>query len=195
MRCLYSYAQMNEARSITWAWDGEGRGLPPPIRPITPSTLISILAAPKLLLIQLPGSPEKERGIPTIDEEWDYWGSRACLVAHDRGVLVRTYESAITMDGGEGGRREVFVHCRSYSAHHSHIDEGIIHRSDNVWEEHVDYQGECPPGSVLAEVYCLLGESAGWKIPARGKVLPEEAWEVLRSWKASLAEHPLTSVT
>lgn len=188
---LYSYAQMNESRSITWAWDGESRGLPPPIRPISSATLINLLAAPKLLLIQMPGSPDKERGLPCSPEDWNYWGSRPCFASHDRAVLIRTYEykpsatDRVDQDGYDC-RRQVFTHCRSYSAHHSHIDEGIIHRSDDVWEEHVDYQGFCPPGNVLAEVYSMLGEHAGWKVPGRGLTLPEEAWNVLRRWEANL---------
>jgi hypothetical protein len=174
VKVLYSYAQFTEARSVTWAWNGESRGQPSPIRPICETTLKALFTAASLLLIQLPGQHDKERPVPTSEQEWNYWGSKSCFKAHDRGVLIRTYIHPTT--------KEVFTHCRSYAAHHSHIDEGIIHRSEDVWEEHVDYQGLVAPAGVLGMVYKKMGKEAGWRVPGRGLEMNEEAWNVLRKW-------------
>ena len=173
---LYAYAKHTEARSVTWAWNGETRGQPSQILPISKTTLQAMFHAASLLLIQLPGQPDKERPIAVSDEEWDYWGSVPCYESHDRGVLIRTYLHPTT--------GEAFTHCRSYAAHHSRIDEGIIHRSDDVWEEHVDYQGLVPPAGVLGMVYKQMHEEAGWRVPGRGLGMKEGAWDVLRRWKS-----------
>lgn len=186
LKALYSYARIDEARSITCAWNGESRGLPPAIRPISPTTLQAIHTASSLLYIQLPGSPTRRFGIPASDAEWGYWGSKASAKKHDRAVLIRTYTHE--------GTGEVFTHCRGYSAHHSHIEDGIIHRTEDVWEEYVDYMGVCPPAGVLGEVYAAMDGDveAGWKVPGRGLRLSPIAWEVLRRWKAeaSTAKEP-----
>jgi hypothetical protein len=180
MKALYSYAPINEGRSVTLASNGESRGLPPALRRISATTLQTILAATSLLYIQLPGSPTREFGLPVNDAQWQYWGSKSCAEKHDRAVLIRTYEHETT--------GESFTHCRGYSAHHSHIEEGIIHRTEDVWEEHVDYMGACPPAGVLGEVYEAIGHETGggWRVPGRHLRMSESAWEALRRWRAEV---------
>ena len=89
-------------------------------------------------------------------------------------------------DGLDKNFEEVFTHCRSFYAQHCQIENTELFRSTSVWEEHVDYCGMAVPGNILGEVYALSGESAAWRVPGRGLVLPEEAWELLRAWRGKV---------
>lgn len=178
---LYSYTPTtDETRSINWSWNGEMRGLPSPVRQISKQALDRLRNAPQLLCIQPPGSVDREQPLPQEEDDWCYWGSERCFSGHGRATLIRTYHHS---------SGEIFTHCRTYSAHHSHIDEGIIYRSDDVWEEFADYEGGRVSAGTLARVYKIMGETVGWRVPKRGLAMPGGAWEVLRSKESAASIH------
>lgn len=151
-----------------WEWSGRPFFLPARIGHVPPDILSQIFAAASLELIQLPGVIEKEH-----HGGFDYWGSDRCFINHERAILIRTYHQ----DG------VIFTHCRSYTAHVSHISDGVIHRSEHVWEEHTDFNGSLVPASSLSEVYQVLGESVAWTRPGRDLGMPNAAWDVL--WRSA----------
>ena len=144
-------------------------------------------------MIQSSGSSGGEVPLPQSVDEWEahekHYG-----IATTRAVLIRTYTpsdrtaATSTPSSGVEGDLEVFTHCRSFCAEQCQIDDGYLQRSQAVWTEHVDYCGLQLPGNILAEVYAILGETAGWKVPGRNKKLPEAAWGVLRGFKQGVAE-------
>jgi hypothetical protein len=177
MRTLHTYfSSQDDTRSVTWAWKGEVRGLPSALHTISSNTLSQIISAPALTTITFPASPERESPYPHT-----YWGSNACYEAHQSVILIRTYER----HNHEEEDKEKFTHIRSYAAQHSHIHEGLVYRSENVWEESMDYcRGEWHfglTGDSLGKVYEAMGGRVAWTEPGRRLAMPEKAWKVLRS--------------
>jgi hypothetical protein len=157
--------------TIIWPWIRGAYHLPAPIYPIPSAELQRLHGAPWLELIQFTSFPENERN-PTTADDWDYWGSKEAFENHERAILIRTYTN---VDTGE-----IFTHCRAYSAHRIGIQEDLLYRAENVWDQYTDYRGRVVPPHILTKVYEATQESVVWLVPGRGLKMAEEGWEVLR---------------
>ncbi|ORX38350.1 hypothetical protein BD324DRAFT_620507 [Kockovaella imperatae] len=191
MQLFHSHARVSDQdQCLVWTWHEGTCALPAPLRPISPELLQAIGNASDLLMIELSGTSDDEWAFPTSETEWE--DSLPTSKAHplQRAVFIRTYtrNSDQTAEAEMNAEQpeEVFTHCRSYYAEHCLIENDQLLRAQCMWEEHLDYCGSAVPGDILARVYDLLGENAGWTRPGRGLELPEEAWDLLKDWKRSV---------
>ncbi|WVQ68452.1 uncharacterized protein L199_006660 [Kwoniella botswanensis] len=172
MTTLYLYGYSTPAEGTTsFAWDEENQGLPALIRPIPSSILARVRQSKNLRLILFPTDHFDE--LNHVGGE--YRSDQETLKTIGRGVLIRTYTTTDPY-----GKVDTFTHCRSYSAHHTHVSNAQVHHAENVWEEYTDFNGKHINASVLGEVYRVSGEAEMWKEGGRDLQLPEQAWNVLR---------------
>ncbi|WWD02191.1 hypothetical protein V865_000229 [Kwoniella europaea PYCC6329] len=172
MTTLYLYGYPTLAQGTTsFAWDEEYQGLPPLIRPIPSSILARIRQSKNLRLILFATDHVDE--LNYVGRE--YRSDQETFKTIGRGVLIRTYTTT-----DRYGKVNTFTHCRSYSAHHTHVSNAQVYHAENVWEEYTDLNGEHVSASVLGEVYRVSGEEEMWIEGGRDLQLPEQAWDVLR---------------
>ncbi|WVQ79746.1 hypothetical protein IAT38_001846 [Cryptococcus sp. DSM 104549] len=152
--------------TATWSWSSPWQGLPSPVRGIDETILLALHSNPFLSIIHFPTCFNLDDS-PSDDLAWtgSPWPGTS-----ERVVLIRTYVN----------QGETFTHCRSFTSHHEHVDKGLVHEAEQVWEESTDYEGRRVGGGALAEVYMAAGEDVGWTKPGRGLAMVEEAWAILR---------------
>jgi hypothetical protein len=177
MTTLHSYTTLpDKSRTITWSTTTSTKSLPAPLRRISPSIYNQLINAPNLTTITFPSLLSNE-----INPPHTFWGSQECFEAQKQVILIRTYVHEDT--------EEVFMHVRSYSAMCSHIEDGLIYRSENVWEEFLGYwdgkELRDVSGEMLGSVYGFVRDEedrgkVGWTRPGRGLRLDERGWEILR---------------
>ncbi|WVW85413.1 hypothetical protein I302_107451 [Kwoniella bestiolae CBS 10118] len=156
--------------TTSFGWDEEYQGLPAPMRTIPPSFLDDIHQSKNLKVVLFPTDPYEanypgEEFVPTEE----------ILKKTGRAILIRTYTTT-----DQHGNQDMFTHCRSYSAHHTHVTDSYAHHAQEVWEEYTDFNGKYVDPSILGKVYSTLGAEGMWIEGGRDLRMPSEAWEVLR---------------
>jgi hypothetical protein len=150
---------------------GRWSSLPEPIQPIPPIILSEILAAPRLLGISSPVTPNA-----TCLRVPPYRPAQS----GDQ-FLIRTYTPT-------RASTETLTHCRSQRSVYMHSPGSStrLYRAERVCREHTAYRGQCVPANILSQVYTILGSSAAWHEPGRQLELPVKGWAVLREWHRSV---------
>ncbi|WWD06890.1 hypothetical protein V865_004987 [Kwoniella europaea PYCC6329] len=159
---------------------------PPPRNSISPHVISHLQEAPNLLAVQFSCLSSL-----SIDEVLD--SSQWCD-KRVNGVLIRSYLNETTGEQFYHLRRlELLVvqpklYDSTYEDRYDGMKECKGEEVDHRWVDHTSFKNATVPPPILKKVYKTLGEKLDWTTPGRGMLLPESAWEVLRSWRVKLPD-------
>ncbi len=173
LEIIYLYPDyLADDTTMQYTWGGEMGCLPCAIQPLSVTASEYLQHLPNLHQIQFPGTLSNE--VQWLPSEYD-WIDLKSPGSLNKVFLIRTYVR----------QGETFTHCRLYSAYYCHIEDGVVYRAQEVWEEYTDYMGHIVPANILSEIYNAAGKSVAWFRPGRGLDICAGAWDVLKQWRVS----------